>query len=175
MRNAAAAQTWSQVRVQSLKALVAQGLSASQVAKAIGGVTRNAVIGKVHRLGLAIGGGKPSGPQRRATTPSRTPRAKRATRPRPPSPPRPPSRPQVARASRPAAAVVEAIGPVVALTALAARTCHWPLGDPKAAGFGFCGAPAPRAPYCEVHRGRACRPVPAAELRRFERGARRAA
>src|SRR6476660_1320546 len=44
---------WTDERVEQLKALWSEGLSASQIARALGGVTRNAVIGKVHRLGLA--------------------------------------------------------------------------------------------------------------------------
>ena len=44
---------WSEDRVEQLKSLWTEGLSASQIARALGGVTRNAVIGKVHRLGLA--------------------------------------------------------------------------------------------------------------------------
>ena len=44
---------WSEDRVEQLKNLWTEGLSASQIARALGGVTRNAVIGKVHRLGLA--------------------------------------------------------------------------------------------------------------------------
>ena len=44
---------WSDDRVEQLKSLWTEGLSASQIARALGGVTRNAVIGKVHRLGLA--------------------------------------------------------------------------------------------------------------------------
>src|SRR5258708_39861086 len=44
---------WSDDRVEQLKTLWTEGLSASQIARALGGVTRNAVIGKVHRLGLA--------------------------------------------------------------------------------------------------------------------------
>src|SRR3569833_4678234 len=44
---------WSDDRVEQLKTLWTAGLSASQIARALGGVTRNAVIGKVHRLGLA--------------------------------------------------------------------------------------------------------------------------
>src|SRR4029078_1262261 len=44
---------WSDDRVEQLKTLWTEGLSASQIARARGGVTRNAVIGKVHRLGLA--------------------------------------------------------------------------------------------------------------------------
>src|SRR5581483_179179 len=45
--------SWTDERVEQLKSLWTEGLSASQIARALGGVTRNAVIGKVHRLGLA--------------------------------------------------------------------------------------------------------------------------
>jgi GcrA cell cycle regulator len=45
--------SWTDERVEKLKELWSEGMSASQIAKALGGVTRNAVIGKVHRLGLS--------------------------------------------------------------------------------------------------------------------------
>lgn len=55
--------SWTDERVETLKRMWAEGQSASQIAKEIGGVTRNAVIGKVHRLGLsnrgAANGAKP--------------------------------------------------------------------------------------------------------------------
>src|ERR1700679_124450 len=51
--NALNPMNWSDDRVEQLKSLWTEGLSASQIARALGGVTRNAVIGKVHRLGLA--------------------------------------------------------------------------------------------------------------------------
>src|SRR5476649_1045832 len=54
---------WTDERVESLKRLWLDGLSASQIAKQLGGVTRNAVIGKVHRLGLS-GRATPSHPSR---------------------------------------------------------------------------------------------------------------
>ena len=44
---------WTEDRVEMLKQLWTDGLSASQIARKMGGVTRNAVIGKVHRLGLS--------------------------------------------------------------------------------------------------------------------------
>jgi GcrA cell cycle regulator len=44
---------WTDERVERLKKLWADGLSASQIAGELGGITRNAVIGKVHRLGLS--------------------------------------------------------------------------------------------------------------------------
>ncbi|HEY9218643.1 MAG TPA: GcrA family cell cycle regulator, partial [Phenylobacterium sp.] len=54
---------WTEERVEILKKLWQDGLSASQIAKQLGGVTRNAVIGKVHRLGLS-GRAAPSKPAR---------------------------------------------------------------------------------------------------------------
>ncbi|MBP7000045.1 GcrA family cell cycle regulator [Amaricoccus sp.] len=45
--------SWTDERVETLKAMWAEGKSASQIARELGGVTRNAVIGKVHRLGLS--------------------------------------------------------------------------------------------------------------------------
>ena len=44
---------WTEDRVEKLKSMWTEGNSASQIAKELGGVTRNAVIGKVHRLGLS--------------------------------------------------------------------------------------------------------------------------
>jgi GcrA cell cycle regulator len=49
--------SWTDERVETLKRMWAEGQSASQIAKELGGVTRNAVIGKVHRLGLSNRGG----------------------------------------------------------------------------------------------------------------------
>ena len=45
--------SWTDERVETLKKMWGEGQSASQIAKELGGVTRNAVIGKVHRLGLS--------------------------------------------------------------------------------------------------------------------------
>ncbi len=65
---------WTDERVELLKKLWADGLSASQIAAELGGVTRNAVIGKVHRLGLS---GRAKAPPRRcraSARPARHPR-----------------------------------------------------------------------------------------------------
>ena len=56
--------SWTEERVEKLKTLWAEGHSASQIANQLGGVTRNAVIGKVHRLGLS-GRATPSRPVKR--------------------------------------------------------------------------------------------------------------
>ena len=61
---------WTDERVETLKKLWLDGLSASQIAKQLGGVTRNAVIGKVHRLGLS-GRAAPSQPSRPGFRPAR--------------------------------------------------------------------------------------------------------
>lgn len=65
--------SWTDERVETLKTMWAEGKSASQIAKELGGVTRNAVIGKVHRLGLSnrnSGGGtsKPA-PEKKTAAP----------------------------------------------------------------------------------------------------------
>lgn len=53
--------SWTDERVETLKKMWGEGQSASQIAKELGGVTRNAVIGKVHRLGLSNRAGSPAG------------------------------------------------------------------------------------------------------------------
>ena len=69
--------SWTDERVETLKKMWGEGQSASQIAKELGGVTRNAVIGKVHRLGLsnrAGGGGgaaKPAAKDKPAAAPKK--------------------------------------------------------------------------------------------------------
>src|SRR6476469_10974427 len=75
---------WTDDRVETLKKLWLEGLSASQIAKQLGGVTRNAVIGKVHRLGLS-GRAAPSQPSRPVL---RTQRPQRPAAPAVQAPPR---------------------------------------------------------------------------------------
>lgn len=65
--------SWTEERVELLKKMWGEGQSASQIAKALGGVTRNAVIGKVHRLGLSNrngGGGAPAKTEAAPATPT---------------------------------------------------------------------------------------------------------
>ncbi len=73
-------QTWTDERVELLKKLWADGLSASQIAGELGGITRNAVIGKVHRLGLSGRAKAPSSSVPRQRKP-RAPTMFRAPRP----------------------------------------------------------------------------------------------
>ena len=147
---------WTDDRVGALKKLWLEGQSASQIAKALGGgVTRNAVIGKVHRLGLS-GRAAPSQPAR--TT---FPRA--ATRPRPAAPAAPvqaPSAPRRIEAAAPRPVMVaqpvapapapELPGTATVLT-LGAHMCKWPIGDPSSREFSFCGRRASEGVYCVEH------------------------
>lgn len=139
---------WTDERVEDLKKLWQDGLSASQIAKQLGGVTRNAVIGKVHRLSLS-GRATPSKPARPVF---RAPRAPRALAP---AAPRRIAEPVVAEeVSEPVPAPVrylsEAPGSATILT-LGAHMCKWPIGDPGNDGFTFCGRRQDDGPYCLEH------------------------
>lgn len=132
--------TGSDDRVDTLRALWTEGLSAAQIARQLGGVTRNAVIGKIHRLAL---GGR--------AAPSAPGRAPRAAAPRSPRPARavPAPRPRHSRAHASATAP-EGPGLVDDLAHLPAHACKWPIGDPKQPGFSFCGRSA-EGRYCAAH------------------------
>jgi GcrA cell cycle regulator len=141
---------WTNERTVLLKKLWQDGLSASQIARQLGGATRNAVIGKVHRLGLS---GRASVRLRKRV--SQRPRREMATlrRTRPaPTPPTP-----AAPALRPVRPTfVEAPG-LATITTLGAHACKWPIGDPLSDGFRLCGRNAGRGPYCLDHAGVAFR------------------
>ncbi len=137
---------WTDERVETLKKLWLDGLSASQIAKQLGGVTRNAVIGKVHRLGLS-GRATPSQPQRP------TFKAPRAPRPAIAAAPAPRRTIEAALPSHlPAPALIaEEPGTATVLT-LGAHMCKWPIGDPSSDSFTFCGRRSEReGPYCGEH------------------------
>jgi GcrA cell cycle regulator len=159
--------TWTDERVETLKRLWGEGLSASQIATEIGGgITRNAVIGKVHRLGLS-GRGKAKAP------PPARPKAKAVPAPSAPAPaPRPaaivtplPPALAVEAAPEPApVAVADEVGlPLserVTIMDLRESMCRWPMGDPTKPEFRFCGARSVTGlPYCSHHAQVAYQPV----------------
>src|SRR5579863_2741845 len=134
---------WTDDRVELLKKLWLDGLSASQIAKQLGGVTRNAVIGKVHRLGLS-GRATPSQPSRTVFKAPRPPR---------PAAPSQPIHRRIAEhhAPAPRPPYVELPGTATVLT-LGAHMCKWPIGDPSSDDFTFCGRRAgDEGPYCVDH------------------------
>jgi GcrA cell cycle regulator len=146
-------QTWTDVRVELLKKLWADGLSASQIAGELGGITRNAVIGKVHRLGLSGRAKAPSSSMPRQRKP-RAPSMYRA--------PRPMMRGNTALAMpaydyepEPEPELLENIIPIgqrCSLLELDNEKCHWPIGDPGQPDFFFCGGKTGAGiPYCGYH------------------------
>ena len=139
---------WTDARVEVLKTLWLDGFSASQVARALGGVTRNAVIGKVHRLGLS-GRGAPAASQLGVRRPPRpppaaTPRRRVVAKTPLPLPPPPP-------AAAPVLVCEEGPGAVAGVEALGRCMCKWPLGDPRSDTFTFCGKTTEGGPYCRNH------------------------
>ncbi len=152
-------------RVELLKKLWSDGLSASQIAVQLGGgVSRNAVIGKVHRLCLsgrakpAASGPRPPRKPRPAAVPPRHPRAFIAGNTALKVQPQP--APRRAPAPVPIEDLVVPISLNVALVALNDQMCKWPIGDPGAEGFHFCGHRNFNGlPYCEYHARLAYQPV----------------
>ena len=149
---------WTEERVTLLRKLWAEGLSASQIAKQLGGVTRNAVIGKVHRLGLA-GRATPSRPAKRPVRPAR-PRVIGPTAPR----------------MRPASNVPTVViphleplrgedGRAANVLTLNEQMCKFPIGDPTETDFAFCGRASANGPYCSDHARLAYQPSQARKRR----------
>ena len=145
---------WTEDRVEILSKLWAEGLSASQIAKQLGGVTRNAVIGKVHRLGLS-GRAKPSRPVKRAPRP-----AAARTRTTTPAAPRMPRRAPPEPAPIPLEAKQLPDGKYATILTITEHMCKWPIGDPSTSEFRFCGRGTDKAdPYCKAHSQLAYQPA----------------
>ena len=109
--------SWTDERVETLKKMWAEGQSASQIAKELGGVTRNAVIGKVHRLGLSNRVG-PGGAVEEEAVEEAPAAANPAPAPKPVEPPRPVDPPRPTPTPAPAATVVAASAPIPARKAI---------------------------------------------------------
>ena len=158
--------TWTDERVELLKKLWADGLSASQIAGELGNVTRNAVIGKVHRLGLSgrakdkAASAAPQRPRKAARTPSA------------PAPIAPQPHINVVSAPIPLQPVMEEsevlaeddmavpMSERVTIMDLRESMCRWPMGDPTKPEFRFCGARSITGlPYCTHHARIAYQPV----------------
>ncbi|MEM6942105.1 MAG: GcrA family cell cycle regulator [Pseudomonadota bacterium] len=183
--------SWTDERVELLKKMWGEGQSASQIAKELGGVTRNAVIGKVHRLGLSNRATstpkteakpKPATKTEAKAKPARKP-VEAAPRAEPTAPKPVSARKQIIPAGQPlppqpsaneispeALAKVSAIekkAKKLTLMELTERTCKWPVGDPATDDFWFCGLPVQQGkPYCEAHVGVAFQPMSSRRDRR---------
>jgi GcrA cell cycle regulator len=141
---------WSDERVELLKRLCGEGLlSFSQIADKIGQVTRNAVIGKVHRLGLA--GRAPRKPARAPFRPKPRAIILRPVLPRP-------------RILSPVLREIPDLEPApdgrIKLLDIKEGMCRWPIGDPMEEGFHFCGRrKSTVGPYCDHHAAIAYNPI----------------
>lgn len=128
--------SWTDDRVELLTKLWTEGKTAAEIAKTLGGVTRNAVIGKAHRLKLSNRvspiqqNKKPAAPANTQSAPAPKAEKKKAKE------------------------IVEErpTGDGIQLMDLGPRMCRWPSGDPREEGFGFCGCKSMSGlPYCEEH------------------------
>jgi GcrA cell cycle regulator len=158
--------TWTEERLELLKKLWGEGLSATQIAAELGGgMTRNAVLGKSHRLGLV----------RNGTPVTSSPRPSTATHPPPAPPTAKPSRqhspkPVTTPASQPPSEQRTATllpvkadlpkGEGLTIMELRESMCRWPLGDPTTPEFRYCGGHALTGlPYCSHHAQIAYQPM----------------
>jgi GcrA cell cycle regulator len=168
---------WTDERVELLRKLWSDGLSASQIAAQLGGVSRNAVIGKVHRLKLSSRGRATAAPVRQKKAVHAPTAVKQASRAATTMRAMPASigatalqthfevEPVVRHVVRPVESVVVPISRRLQLIQLSERTCKWPNGDPLTEDFNFCGNEAAESgPYCRYHARIAFQP--ASERRR---------
>ncbi len=141
---------WTDERVDLLKKLWGDGLSGSQIAGRLGGVTRAAVIAKMHRIGAS--GRNPSRKQSLSKQQRRTQKPKPLffARRMPPIP------------AEPLPPFEELVIPVAerkTVQTLEDNSCRWPIGDPQHEDFHFCGkTKVPGISYCEFHGRRAYQP-----------------
>ena len=116
---------WTEERLAQLRSLWDEGLSISQIGDALG-VSRNAIAGKAHRMGL------PKRPSPISKTASET---KKKVKPKP----------QAEPVNLPLRLELRKLQ-------WSRSRCCWPTGDPKLSGFSFCGEPVvPGKPYCLKH------------------------
>lgn len=123
--------SWTEERVDLLKQLWGEGKTAAEIAKALGeGVTRNAVIGKAHRLKLSS---RVSPIQQNTKKPKvETPRVKKQPQK------------QIKKSTFK--------GHEISMADLGNNMCRWPNGDPRDESFSFCGCGTVAGlPYCEEH------------------------
>jgi len=131
--------SWTEKKVEKLKNLWSKGHTASQIAEALGDTTRNAVIGKAHRLNLEARAASKKSSQS-STTDNR--------------PSRRGSTPTSRKAKFQSILLDKNFEPEnpKSLEELTDTTCKWPIGHPNEEKFYFCGRkPEGEFPYCKLH------------------------
>ena len=171
---------WTDERIKQLRQLWSEGQSASKIAEKLGGVTRNAVIGKIHRLGLS---NRSENSEKKIITKKRGRPAKVKNTDN--------FQKQVdnnknkdfslinsdkfddlhvdglegdknmvPEATMANIAELEENAKKLNLMELTERTCKWPIGDPATENFWFCGHPSEQGkPYCSTHVSIAFQPI----------------
>ena len=130
--------SWTETKVEKLKELWSKGHTASQISEMLGDTTRNAVIGKAHRLNLE----------------ARAPSKQSSTNNTQPKQPKKAAQPTSRKAKFQSILLdknFEAEKPT-SLENLTDKTCKWPVGHPDEENFYFCGrSPEGEFPYCKLH------------------------
>lgn len=155
--------SWTDDRVATLTKMWKDGRSAAEIAKELGGVTRNAVIGKAHRLGLS-GRASPIKKKKETAKKTTTKAAAKKTTKTTKKKAAAKTEEKVEASAKQQKMVTDAIKAAAAeapskakeggitLLELTERVCKWPIGDPQESDFHFCGMPSLNSlPYCEEH------------------------
>ena len=137
---------WTLERVEELKTLWASGMSAVHIACKLGFVSRNAVLGKVDRLGLTSRRtGRTGEIQVHIKRPKRGSNLWSARRMESAEPKR-------VYDYQPAPETQDIpIEQRKSLVQLTSKTCHWPVGDPQEPDLYFCGGEVTKKAYCAHH------------------------
>ena len=171
---------WTDERIKELRQLWSEGQSASKIAEKLGGVTRNAVIGKIHRLGLSNRSensekkiitrkrGRPAKVKNADNIQEQLDNSKNkdfseiksdefdklhvdASRD---------YKTMLLETTLANIAELEKNAKKLNLMELTERTCKWPIGDPATENFWFCGHPSEQGkPYCSTHVSIAFQPI----------------
>ena len=131
--------SWTDEKVEKLKELWTKGRTASQIAEVLGDTTRNAVIGKAHRLNLEA-----RAPSKNSGVPSSSDNRQVKRSPAPTS----------RKAKFQSILLDKNFEPEnpKSLEDLTDLTCKWPIGHPNEESFYFCGRkPEGEFPYCKLH------------------------
>ena len=132
--------SWTTEKVEKLKELWSKGNTASQIAEMLGDTTRNAVIGKAHRLDLEARAPSKQSNSLKNKTENRA--AKKTPQP-------------MSRKSKFQSILLDKnfeTEKPTSLENLTESTCKWPIGHPDEDNFYFCGrSPEGEFPYCKLH------------------------
>jgi GcrA cell cycle regulator len=139
---------WTATAIDLLRGLWNEGHSTAEIGRRMG-VTKNAIVGKAHRLDLPA---RPS-PIRKQEEGESSTAARRKRAPREAAAPSRRFGPQTTPVLAPSVAVpAPAVVAVRSFPRATLRSCCWPLGEPGTRDFRFCGAEAdPGRPYCAHH------------------------